>query len=345
MASATELQSGSSTLQQNGSSLEVTADLACVQLPIVNLYFYGQPNAGDRNWVIIDAGLGISTNKILRAAKERFGNTRPAAIILTHGHFDHVGALPGLLEQWDVPVYAHPLEMPYLTGRSSYPPPDPSVGGGGMSFLSRLYPRGPINLGRHVRTLPKDGSVPSMPGWRWIATPGHSPGHVALFRDSDRLLIAGDAFVTTKQESTIAALTQPQFVHGPPAYYTIDWMQARRSVEKLAALRPNVAATGHGVPMTGENMRQQLDQLVREWDRLALPSHGRYVNEPAVADENGVVSIPPAVFDPQLIMAAGLAAAFAAILVFKSSLGPKTDSTASKDVARMKSRGGHVSMN
>ena len=66
-----------------------------------------------------------------------FGHgNRPAAILLTHGHFDHVGALKTLAEEWDVPVYAHTLELPYLTGRSSYPPPDPSVGGGAMAAMS-----------------------------------------------------------------------------------------------------------------------------------------------------------------------------------------------------------------
>src|ERR671919_701782 len=89
-----------------------------------------------------------------------------------------------------------------------------------------------------IRPLPVDGSIPAMPGWRWIHTPGHSPGHVSLFRDSDRTLIAGDAFVTTKQESAIAALTNRPEIHGPPAYFTPDWTASRRSVERLAALEP-----------------------------------------------------------------------------------------------------------
>ena len=74
---------------------------------------------------------------------------RPQAIILTHGHFDHTGAVEELLKNWDVPVYAHPREMPYLTGQIKYPPPDPGVGGGLMSFISPLYPRGPVDISDH----------------------------------------------------------------------------------------------------------------------------------------------------------------------------------------------------
>ena len=80
-------------------------------------------------------------------------------MILTHGHFDHIGSARSLCETWDVPIYAHTDEMPYLTGDMAYPPPDPTVGGG-MAFLSPLYPRGPVDLRPYVRTLPADGSVP-----------------------------------------------------------------------------------------------------------------------------------------------------------------------------------------
>ena len=62
-----------------------------------------------------------------------------------------------------------------------------------------------------------------MQGWRWIFTPGHSPGHISLFRDSDRTLIVGDAFVTTKQESLMSVMTQRMEMHGPPMYFTPDW--------------------------------------------------------------------------------------------------------------------------
>src|SRR5687767_12655631 len=91
----------------------------------VNYYMIKDEISGA--WALVDAGLKWSAGTIRNMAREIFGNTsRPAAIILTHGHFDHTGALITLAKEWDVPVYAHLLELPYLTGKSSYPPPDPT---------------------------------------------------------------------------------------------------------------------------------------------------------------------------------------------------------------------------
>jgi glyoxylase-like metal-dependent hydrolase (beta-lactamase superfamily II) len=159
--------------------------------------------------------------------------------------------------------------------------------------MSPLYSRRGINLGDRVRPLPADGTVLGMAGWHWVPTPGHSPGHVSFFREEGRVLIAGDAFVTTKQESALAVMTGRQEVRRPPAYFTTDWGQAKKSVQILAALNPWVAATGHGVPMCGPVMRAQLDALAENFDRF-VPSHGRYVRQPARADETGTTYIPPA---------------------------------------------------
>jgi glyoxylase-like metal-dependent hydrolase (beta-lactamase superfamily II) len=288
----------------------VAPDLACLRTRIVNVYLCGKPGAPSGSWVLIDTGMPGSAARIVRAAEEWIGpEARPVAIILTHGHFDHVGSVRSLAERWDVPVYAHRLELPYLTGRSPYPPPDPTVGGGAMAALARFYPRGPIDLGRRIQVLPEDGSVPGMPGWRWIHTPGHSPGHVSLFRDEDRTLIAGDAFVTTKQESASAVLTQRPEIHGPPAYYTCDWDAARKSVQELAALEPLRAATGHGPPLEGSQVLAGLQELARNFDWVAMPMRGRYVRRPAIADERGVIEVPPPVSDPlpRVLLGVGLA--------------------------------------
>jgi len=243
--------------------------------------------------VLIDAGIPGRTGSILRGVAERIGEgARPAAIILTHGHFDHVGALPKLAERWDVPIFAHELELPFLNGRASYPPPDPTVGGGLMAKMAGMYPRGPIDVSRWLDVLPADGTVPAMPGWKWIHTPGHTPGHVSLWRESDRTLIAGDAFITTNQESAYAVAMQKPELHGPPMYYTQNWDEAEDSVKRLAALEPELVITGHGPPLRGAAMRTALHRLADEFRRVAVPEHGRYVEHPTDVP-SGTAYSPP----------------------------------------------------
>lgn len=270
------------TSLRSGLGQEVTPDLYCYTNQIVNLCFVGNPDKA-QEWVLIDTGMPESANRIVDAAEERFGEScKPKAIVLTHGHFDHVGAVISLVEKWNVTVYAHASELPYLTGKSSYPEPDGSVEGGLVARLSPLFPNEPVNLANHVQVLPADGSVPHMPDWRWVHTPGHAPGHVSLFRDHDRSLIAGDAFVTVKQDSLYRVLTQDKEVCGPPRYLTTDWDAAKESVKKLHALQPFAVITGHGQPMSGEELSKGLTTLVNEFDRVAIPDYGRYVT----ANEN-----------------------------------------------------------
>lgn len=287
-----------------GSLHEVAPDIAGFRHLIVNVYFIGDPGSG--NWSLVDAGLGCSAPAILREVTKRFGpDARPKNILLTHGHFDHVGALRTLARHWGVDVFAHSLELPYLTGRSSYPPPDPTVGGGALAWSAMLYPKKPIDLSQFVKALPNDGSVPAWPEWRWFHTPGHSPGHVSFFRERDRALIAGDAFVTTRQESALSVMTQKPELNGPPAYFTPDWNAARESVKHLASLNPAIVATGHGVPLRGERMRQELHQLANNFDFVARPLRGRYLDAPAVAGMNGVVSVPPTTMLQKGLVAGG----------------------------------------
>jgi len=151
------------------------------------------------------------------------------------------------------------------------------VGGGLLSLLSPLFPTAPVNLGDRLCDLPNDQSVPQMMGWNWIHTPGHSPGHVSLWREADRSLIAGDAFITTRQESAYAAIAQPAEMHGPPMYFTPDWASAQESVQRLAGMAPETVITGHGKAMRGPEMRSALNRLATEFRDVAIPKHGRYV--------------------------------------------------------------------
>lgn len=276
------------------SPYDVRDDVAGLKTLFVNVFFIGEPGEGNP-WVLVDAGLAGYASDIKKKARELFGEgTKPEAIVLTHGHADHTGSLKTLLEEWDVPVYAHRLELPYLQGKSSYPPPDPAIGGGGMSYMSWVFPIGPSDFGDHVKAIADNGQIPELPGWRAIHTPGHAPGHVSLFRDKDRTLIAGDAFVTTNQNAITAVATQREEFHGPPAYFTCDWQAAKQSVLKLNNLNPLAAGTGHGVSVRGLDLELGLNKLAHDFEARSIPSSdGRYVKQPAVTDENGIVDMPP----------------------------------------------------
>ena len=236
-----------------------------------------------------DRALVIDTMYGLENLKEavRTLTDLPLMLVNTHGHFDHVGTLESLAERWDVPVYAHPMELPYLSGQASYPPADPLVGGGAMALLSPLFPRSPVDVSRWLKPLPTDGSVPGMPGWRWIHTPGHAPGHISLWRESDRMIIAGDAVVTTGQESAYEVMFQTPEIHGPPRYLTPDWEDAERSVAALAALEPELLLTGHGRPVRGQRMRRRLHELAENFRTIAVPEGRPYAQDPAKPGKAG----------------------------------------------------------
>ncbi len=258
--------------QPQAASWGLLPDVSYRRLGIVNVAFV---NSAD-GWVLIDAGLPGTSALIRHAARNLFGEAAPRAIILTHGHFDHVGALPVLSRLWDVPVYAHALERPFLSGSQSYPPADPASDTGFMARMSGVFPRSGPDVGARLRTLPDDGRVPYLDGWRWLHTPGHAPGHVSLWREADRTLIAGDAVVTTRQEAIYSALTQEPEVHGPPKYFTPDWGAAEASVQAIAALEPELLLTGHGRPLSGAGMRQGLSMLAANFREVAEPRRGRY---------------------------------------------------------------------
>lgn len=262
------------TSVQSGVSQELLPDLYAHTIQIANIVFYSIPGSND--FVLIDAGMPKSAEEIIAVAENRFGeNAKAKAIILTHGHFDHVGAIIELVEHWQVPVFAHALELPYLTGEQDYPEPDPSVDSGLVAKMSPMFPNEAIDLGEFVQELPSDGTVPFMEGFKWIHTPGHTPGHVSLFRERDGALIAGDAFVTVKQESLYKVFTQEKEVNGPPKYLTPDWEAAFESVKKLAVLKPSIAVTGHGVPMSGAELSNGLEKLVDQFQQIALPKKAK----------------------------------------------------------------------
>ncbi len=281
----------------------------------VMVNFYMIQDLVNDQWVLIDTGLTWSEPKIKEMAAYLFGEgSIPKAIILTHGHFDHTGTVAKLAEEWSVPVYAHSLETPYLTGQSDYPPPDPTVGGGLMATIAFLYPKSPINIWKYLKVLPCDGTIPVLPEWKYIHTPGHTAGHISLFRESDAVLVAGDAFVTTKQESLFSVMLQSKIISGPPKYFTSDWEAAKRSVDELINLHPKTAATGHGMPMRGKELQKALEELQDHFDEEAIPATGRYVPNAAITNAKGVMYVPPKKYDTNEIAIKAFAATTAVVL-------------------------------
>lgn len=252
------------------SEEEAAPGIVMLKFTVVNAFVV--ENSEDNNWILVDTGLENSDNFILKTIKNRFGeNTKPLYILLTHGHFDHVGSVKKLMEYWNVPVYANERELPYLTGEKDYPEGNTQADEGLIAKMSAHFPNQTINLKGAIHPLPADGTIPGMPEWNWIATPGHTEGHISLYRKKDGVLIVGDAFTNTKQESFFSVLTQKEQIKGPPAYFTFDWRAAKESVIKLKNLHPSLALTSHGNPLVGENLKNQLDYLADNFDSLSIP--------------------------------------------------------------------------
>ena len=281
----------------------------------VNVYAL---NASGGRWFLVDTGLPGFASAIKAACDGLYDARPPEAIILTHAHFDHAGNAEALAKAWGVPVYAHPQEMPYLTGQSDYAPQDPTPGGA-ICFLSRFFPHGGYDLRGKVdlHELPDDGTVPGLNGWRWLHTPGHTQGHVSLFRDYDKLLLAGDALCTMDLDSWPAQFSRKREFARPATPFTPDWISAHESVDQLASLEPNAVAAGHGLPMSGRYVAAELRDLA---DTMHAPAGGRYADEPARYDDDGrLADVPPPAGDPlkpKLAIAAGLAAVGVGVAVW-----------------------------
>lgn len=251
----------------------IAPDLFRVSLDYVNVYFIRRTCGA---WVLVDTGEEGRANAIVSAAITLFGSQSPTAILLTHGHFDHAGNAAILASQWNVPIYASRQELPFLTGELMYPAPDPSVGGF-YGFVARYVTMRQQQLTGLIQELPIDLSEIVGEHWTCVATPGHTPGHISLFRAADRVLLAGDACLTIDFQSWIGTLTRWRRIAGPPAPYTLDWHAAIQSVQALAALQPTLIASGHGTPVSGVRATTELAQFAHDF---TPPRRGRFVSHP-----------------------------------------------------------------
>jgi hydroxyacylglutathione hydrolase len=194
--------------------------------------------------LMFDAAIRSMTAALAHAAAQLGGLTR---IVLGHGHADHRGAAPGL----GVPTFAHADEVADAQGD----------GGAHYFDLSKLQPHGRLLLGRLLPvwdggpvtiagTLAEGDEVA---GFEVVHLPGHAPGLIGLWRESDRLALVSDAFYTLDPQT--GRHGKPRVPHRA---FNKDTDQAIASMRKLAALEPAAAWAGHAAPLTGD-VRGQLE--------------------------------------------------------------------------------------
>ena len=209
-----------------------------------NVYLIENP--GDEGGVtMFDAGARTMTRAVASAGAKLGGITR---VVLGHGHTDHRGVAPAL----GVPVLCHPEEVQDAEGSGGwrYWPADlaglPPVTKQVQKVLHRyVWDGGPVQIADTV----SEGDEVS--GFRVIDLPGHAPGLIALWRESDRLALVSDLVYTLDMFGRSCAAKLPE------ATYNYDTEQARASVRKLAEMEPAIVWAGHAKPVTGD-VRGQL---------------------------------------------------------------------------------------
>lgn len=211
--------------------------------------------SSESTWSLVDTGWSSSSDQIATAAISLFGaDNPPASILLTHIHPDHAGSALTLAQRWNRPVHIHPEEVRFAPGVyiPEYANPlDRWV----VAPLLKLTPerllasmQAKSSITDVIAVLDPDGGVPGRPELRTIHSPGHTPGQVAFFRPSDRVLIAGDA-ARTVNVNNLRDLISGRTRVSPPRIATWDWELAMNSLSLLASVEPGVLVGGHGAPM------------------------------------------------------------------------------------------------
>jgi glyoxylase-like metal-dependent hydrolase (beta-lactamase superfamily II) len=189
----------------------------------INVYVIGE--------VLIDAATRRGERRILG----QISSTQINAHALTHAHPDHQGSSHAICERLGIPLWCGQNDIPAMETpggvRSSQAP-------GLLNRLQERYWTGPPHP--VSRALSEGDEVA---GFTVLETPGHSPGHVSFWRESDRTLICGDVLNNVHLFAGLPGL------HEPPVPLTPDPVRNRASARRLAELEPALVCFGHGAPL------------------------------------------------------------------------------------------------
>ena len=176
--------------------------------------------------VLIDAGTPMAKGRILRQLSDR----DVTAHALTHAHPDHQGASKAVCQARDIPLWCGAGDADAMESGDQ----------------SKLNPMG-LNTGflagpaYPVDRRLKEGD--EVAGFTVVETPGHSPGHVSYWRESDGTLVLGDVLFNMNLLTPLGGLSEP------PRIFTVDPALNRDSARKIAALGPKTICFGHGKPV------------------------------------------------------------------------------------------------
>ncbi|ROP65188.1 MULTISPECIES: MBL fold metallo-hydrolase [unclassified Curtobacterium] len=216
---------------------------------------------GDR-LLVVDAGLPAAWPHLLLAVHDLgYTPSRVEGILLTHGHFDHVGTAARAHREWGTPVFVHPGDTALAAHPYSYRPQTNRLGfvlghPGGLLPLGQMLLAGAANVDGIEDTEPLESRA-DVPGSPWIIeTPGHTDGHVALhFADRDAVIV-GDALVTF---DPYTGGIGPRVV-APAA--TADMDTAVASLSRLEDTEARHVLPGHG-PQWSTGVRAAVAQARR----------------------------------------------------------------------------------
>jgi hydroxyacylglutathione hydrolase len=187
--------------------------------------------------VLVDAATRWSKRRILTQLQ---GHS-VRLLALTHCHPDHQGAAAAVCEQFGIPLACHQEDVAAMEGRAAMQPHNMAIRLGVSMWAG---PR------RHVDRVLQDGD--SIAGFRVIHAPGHTAGHVMFFRAEDGVAIVGDVL------ANMSYLTGRDLLREPPALFTVDVEENRRSIQMLANLRPKLICFGHGPPLRNPDLLEIL---------------------------------------------------------------------------------------
>jgi hydroxyacylglutathione hydrolase len=186
----------------------------------VNVYLAGE--------VLIDAGTSADRRRVLRQLEGR----TVTAHALTHAHPDHFGSSHAVCEALRIPLWCGERDASVVEGERPAP---------GRGRIAGLLARMPLPDPHKVERRLREGD--EVAGFAVLDVPGHSPGHVAYWREADRTLICGDVLFNLSLPTLRPGLREPY------ASLTADPARNRESARRLATLGPELVLFGHGPPL------------------------------------------------------------------------------------------------